>query len=206
VLQKTGVGVLPVDVVPRDDDYTIVMTQARPDFGPVLAGETLTALLAALGAARKDLRPDCPVQIVSTGHGKVMVGLRNIETLHRLQPDMGLLVKVSGKIACNGFYIFTLDPEEKIAVHGRMFAPAIGIPEDPVTGNANGPLGAYLVRCGLLSAAGGELVFTAAQGEAIGRPGTMEVRVRVENGEPMDVKIAGNATIAFATTLLMDER
>ncbi len=51
-------------------------------------------------------------------------------------------------------------------VHGRMFAPAIGIEEDPVTGNANGPLGAYLVHCGLVRHNGALLSFQVVQGEA----------------------------------------
>ncbi|WP_339362828.1 PhzF family phenazine biosynthesis protein [Vallitalea maricola] len=50
-------------------------------------------------------------------------------------------------IECNGYYVFTQDSkDENILVEGRMFAPAIGINEDPVTGNANGPLGAYIVH------------------------------------------------------------
>ena len=64
--------------------------------------------------------------------------------------------------------------------HGRMFAPAIGISEDPVTGNANGPLGAYLVEHGLFEPSGGSLTFRARQGEALGRPGIVEVTVDVE--------------------------
>ncbi len=206
VLQKTGAGVLPVDVVKDGDDIRVVMTQGKVEFGNTLSGETLAALFGALGVTPEDVRPDCPVQIVSTGHSKVMVGLRDNGLLNRLTPDMGLLTKISGSIGCNGFYTFTLHPGEPVAVHGRMFAPAIGIPEDPVTGNANGPLGAYLARYGLLPVTDGGLVFTAAQGEAIRRPGTMEVYVKVENGEPAEVRIAGNATIAFATTLLLDER
>jgi PhzF family phenazine biosynthesis protein len=213
VLQKTGAGVLPVDIVKDGDDIRIVMTQGKVEFGNRLTGETLAALLRALGVTQEDVRPDCPVQIISTGHSKVMVGIRDIMVgfqdnglLNRLKPDMGQLVKVSETTGCNGFFVFTLHPGEAVATRGRMFAPAIGIPEDPVTGNANGPLGAYLARYGLLPVTNGELVYTAAQGEAIRRPGTMEVRVRAVNGEPVEVKIVGNATIAFATTLLLDER
>ena len=63
---------------------------------------------------------------------------------------MQKLTKISKQIECNGYYVFTLNPQNKILVHGRMFAPAIGIAEDPVTGNANGPLGAYLVHFNIL--------------------------------------------------------
>lgn len=206
VLQKTGAGILPVDVIRSENDYQIVMTQGKVSFGDTIAGDTLAALQKALGLGAGDLRPDCPVQIVSTGHSKVMIGIRERALLDRLHPDMGALVKISEIIHCNGFYVFTLHPGEAEAVHGRMFAPAIGIPEDPVTGNANGPLGAYLAKLNLLPVANGELSFTAVQGEAIRRRGTMEVHVNVEGIEPVEVRIVGNATIAFATTLLLDER
>jgi aminoglycoside 6-adenylyltransferase len=77
-------------------------------------------------------------------------------------------------IHCNGYYVFTFDTDsEEILTCGRMFAPAIGINEDPVTGNANGPLGAYLVRHGLADTSKNEFRFKGRQGEAIDRLGTI---------------------------------
>jgi PhzF family phenazine biosynthesis protein len=84
-----------------------------------------------------------------------------------------------------------------------MFAPAIGINEDPVTGNANGPLGAYLVHYGIAVHNGAQFTFKVIQGEAIGRAGTMEVQVKIENNQPIEVKIVGNAVIAFSTELML---
>ena len=86
----------------------------------------------------------------------------------------------------NGYFVFTLDAENRsILAHARMFAPAIGIAEDPVTGNGNGPLGAYLLRHGLAKAAGGRFEFRARQGEAMGRPGEARVIVGLDGGEPV---------------------
>ena len=82
-----------------------------------------------------------------------------------------------------------------------MFAPAIGILEDPVTGNANGPLGAYLVKHGLVEHDNSLFSFTGAQGEAIGRSGTVDVKVKIENGQPVQVKIGGKAIIVFKTQI-----
>lgn len=79
-----------------------------------------------------------------------------------------------------------------------MFAPAIGINEDPMTGNANGRLGAYLVKHN-----NHLLKFKAKQGEAIGRAGMFEVEVKIENNKPVQVKICGNATVSFKTKLLL---
>jgi PhzF family phenazine biosynthesis protein len=96
-----------------------------------------------------------------------------------------------------------LNPDEEVLVHGRMFAPAIGIPEDPVTGNANGPLGVYLVHyniCTFLETQN-ELSFLILQGEAIKRDGGMRVNVKIENGNPILVQIVGQAVVAFETEI-----
>lgn len=201
IYQKSGVGILPIDIICEDNDYKIVMTQGVITYGIEISGEAFELLLLALGIKLDDLRIDCPVCIVSTGHAKVMIGIQDINLLHRLSPNMELLIKVSTMIGCNGFYVFTLHPNEDILIHGRMFAPAVGVNEDPVTGNANAPLGAYLVHYGLVKHSGRTLSFTAMQGEAINRTGTMEVQVDIDNNEPIEVRIVGKAVIAFSTEL-----
>jgi PhzF family phenazine biosynthesis protein len=70
----------------------------------------------------------------------------------------------------------------------RCFAPAVGIPEDPVTGSANAALPAYLARYGLLGQTGRKYV--AGQGTAIGRDGRVYVRVLDDAGR---AEIGGQA-------------
>ncbi|MGD2068511.1 MAG: PhzF family phenazine biosynthesis protein, partial [Gemmatimonadota bacterium] len=79
-------------------------------------------------------------------------------------------------------------------------------PEDPVTGNANGPLGAYLVEHGLAAPEDGVLSFRARQGEAMGRPGTVEVTVETEGGRPRTVRVAGRAVVVFRCELRLQLR
>lgn len=86
-----------------------------------------------------------------------------------------------------------------------MFAPAIGINEDPVTGNANGPLGAYLVQNNLVYHNNSLFKFKAKQGEAIKRPGIIDVEVKIEDKEPVKVKISGNAVIALKSELVLND-
>ena len=204
VIQKTGAGILPVDIVRKGDDYSIVMTQGQIAVGEPLQDAAVEKIAEGLGISICDLREDCPVCIASTGHSKVMIGIRSNEMLHRLNPNMDRLARLSAEIGCNGYYVFTLNPGEEILVHGRMFAPAIGIPEDPVTGNANGPLGAYLVQHGLFQNPDeGTFSFTAMQGEAIGRTGTMKVSVKKQDSHPALVQIEGDAVIVFSTELVL---
>ena len=203
VLQKTGAGILPVDIVRENDDYKIIMTQGKIEVGDVLPRKVQQSLVSALGITQHDILENCPVAIASTGHSKVMIGIKDINLLHSLKPNMDSLSRLSHKIGCNGYFVFTMNQNDTPMVHGRMFAPAIGINEDPVTGNANGPLGAYLVHYGIATHNGSQFTFEAIQGEAIGRAGTMEVQVKIENDQPIEVKIVGNAVIAFSTELAL---
>ncbi|WP_040327402.1 PhzF family isomerase [Clostridium ihumii] len=204
IYQKTGAGILPVDIINENNDYKIVMTQGKIEFGNIIEGENKIKLLEALNIKDTDLNEKCKIQIVSTGHSKVMIGIKSIEILNNLKPDYNKLSKLSEIINCNGYYIFTMDSEENdILIHGRMFAPAIGINEDPVTGNANGPLGAYLVHYNLVKHNKSIFKFKAKQGEAINRTGIIEIEVTIKDNEPSEVKVSGNAVIVFKSELVL---
>lgn len=202
VIQKIGAGILPVDIEKNGDDYRIVMTQGEIAFSELPDSDLEHAVIRALGLDASDRDRRCPVQIVSTGHSKVMVGIKKRETLHALRPDLQALARLSGRIRCNGYFVFTFDAEsQNILTHGRMFAPAIGISEDPVTGNANGPLGAYIVRHRLVPVTDGLFTFRGKQGEAMGRPGIVDVEVAHEHGNPVRVRVGGQAVIVFRTQI-----
>lgn len=201
VIQKIGIGILPIDIV-KNNEYTIWMTQGPIEFSEPLPTKELTILLLSLGLAEHEIDERCPIQIVSTGHSKLLIGIKSLSTLHSLSPNMDMLRKLSQSIHCNGYYVFTFASRpSNILTHGRMFAPAIGIPEDPVTGNAIGPLGAYLVKHGLVKHDNSSFSFTGVQGEAIGRMGTVDVKVKIDKGEPIQVQIGGTAVIVFKTQI-----
>ena len=206
VIQKIGAGILPVEIIRENEDYRIVMTQGAVEFGESFTGHMRDEIVAALGLGKGDLDARCPVQIVSTGHSKVLVGIRERTVLNRLQPDLARLTEISRRIKCNGYFVFVLDSDSgDVLSHGRMFAPAIGIPEDPVTGNANGPLGAYLVQHRLVQIDGKLFAFKGQQGEAIGRLGTVEVTVEIAEGRPKIVRVGGRAVIVFNSELVIPD-
>jgi PhzF family phenazine biosynthesis protein len=98
--------------------------------------------------------------------------------------------------------VFTFDSDNKnILTYGRMFAPAIGITEDPVTGNANGPLGGYLIQNGIVDFKDKLFEFNGRQGEQIDRLGVVKVRVKIENKKPSMIQIKGDATVIFKTEI-----
>ena len=202
IKQKIGIGILPVEIMKDNEGYRIVMTQGDIVFSESIEGDMKDRILSALDLSISDMDTRCPVQIVSTGHSKVMVGISSQKKLHVLKPDMGRLCEISSLVGSNGFFVFTLDADsDTIRTHGRMFAPAIGIPEDPVTGNANGPLGAYLVRHRLIDTSKPVVSFSGQQGEAIGRTGIVDVMVDVEKNQPVRVRVGGRAVIVFKTEI-----
>ncbi len=204
VMHKIKIGTLPVEVIKQSNSYLIIMTQGTIEFREPITGWQRNEIITALGLSEKDIDERCPVQIVSTGHGKVMIGIKYRSKLGSLTPDMSLLKQLSADIGCNGYFVFTMDSHiPGVFTHGRMFAPAIGIAEDPVTGNANGPLGAYLIRHRLAKYDGNLFGFTGEQGTAIGRSGIVDVQVKIENDEPVQVKIGGQAVVVFQTEITL---
>ncbi len=202
VYHKIGIGVLPVDILKTDYDYQVHMTQGEVEFLDQIEGKHRDSLLSALELAFSELDTRAPIQIVSTGHSKVIVGIKSRAALNALDPNFDALKELSRKIGCKGYFVFTLDSNDSnILTHARMFAPAIGINEDPVTGNGNGPMGAYLVQYGLVNHDGKEFQFKSKQGEAMGRPGTAHVQVDIEDARPVKVRVGGDAVIAFQSVL-----
>jgi PhzF family phenazine biosynthesis protein len=205
IRQLTGAGILSVEIEKSPEvGVRIWMTQKPATFEHLLTIEQRGRLLRALDLSADALAPFGEVQVVSTGHSKVMIPLRSRATLEALRPDLAILSALSAELGCNGYYPFTLDaPSVGTFSSGRMFAPAIGIAEDPVTGNAAGPLGAYLLHNRLVvPGADHRVTFVAGQGEAVGRPGSVLVEVaRSSPSAAIGVRIAGQAVVVFQSAL-----
>jgi PhzF family phenazine biosynthesis protein len=198
--QKTGAGLQKIAIETDEVDYRIVMQQGPITFGEPFDPDTRRLIAQALRIDIHDIDETKPVQIVSTGHSKVMVPLRPGVALDAITPDHAGLASLSEIIGCNGFFPFLLR-SGSACTDGRMFAPAIGIAEDPVTGNANGPLGAYLVKHSLVQHDGARLVFDGHQGRALRRDGIVNVIVEIQRGEPVTVSIKGDAVMLFSAAL-----
>ena len=139
---------------------------------PELAPE----LSAALG------QPIAPTPPTAFRNGPVwlFVRIEREEQVASLAPDMSALTRLSREHGVGGVAAFSLVDSGEFAVHIRCFAPAFGVPEDPVTGSANAALPAYLARHGLLEHVGKE--YLATQATEMGRDGRVRVRVLDESG------------------------
>ncbi|WP_409416079.1 PhzF family isomerase [Flavobacterium sp. PS2] len=199
---KTKIGTLPFEIIKNNGDYQIVMTQGNFELSPTFDNNINNRMLTALGLEESDWDEKCPIQIASTGHSKVMIGIKSRAKLNTLTPNYNALADLSKVINCNGYFVFTFDSDDKdILTYGRMFAPGIGINEDPVTGNANGPLGGYLIENKIVDFTGNEFEFNGRQGEKIDRLGLIKVKVKIENNKPSLIQIKGDAVVVFRTEI-----
>ena len=155
------------------------MEQPLPEFRPGPARDQMAALLALRPS---DIDPSLPIEIGSSGNAFIFVPVNGIEAVKRASPR-GL---------ADAAFIFTretLAPES--TVHGRMYAGWQGVIEDPATGSACGPLGAYLLRHGLSD--GKSIV--VEQGYEMGRPSLLYVRVGGTREHVASVHVGGRAVI-----------
>ena len=173
---EEGVGVIRVTV----REGFVQMEQPLPSF----SGTTISRKAAAdaLGLAVEEVRSDVPIQMGSSGVPFLFVPLSNMKAVRRARRPGGLDASV---------YVFAMSAERSGShVHGRMFDQGLGIGEDPATGSAQGPLGAYLVAHELVQVAPTTRI-RSEQGFEIGRPSILEIEVDRTGAAVTAVRVGG---------------
>jgi len=199
-----GVGPTPVELAWGEKALAFAwMTQQKPTFGaplaePALAAVALSVSVDAVAAT------GLPVQVVSCGVPYLIVPLAsrgavdsarlNLTAYERLGAETGL-----GSIA---IYLFTTEraPGDSATVYSRMFAPSIGIGEDPATGSAAGPLGCYLVSQGVVGAVNAGTIVNL-QGVRMGRPSVIHTAIASQDGTITRVRVGGEAVLVGEGTI-----
>jgi len=203
VRQKSGSAIYEVEVTGRGQALRVSIHQGPATFGPIVPEERRGPVFDALGISSASLHPGCPMQVMSKANSRLLIGLQSPDTLESLQPQMDKLVHLTPHVGADGFFVFALVPgSDPLETEARMFCPLIGIPEDPVSGNAHGMLGVYLLSNGLLAADDGKARFTGHQGRFVDRPGTVDVEVTAAAGKrATSVRVTGEAIIVFEAEL-----
>jgi trans-2,3-dihydro-3-hydroxyanthranilate isomerase len=185
VVLETGAGLVPVALErlgPRGGFGPSGgfgrMRQPGPKVSPFPHAREL---LTALGGLSSRL----PVEIYDNGPRHVYVALSSEDEVARLRPDFAALLPL-GAMTINCFA--GRDRRWKT----RMFAPALGIQEDPASGSPAGPLACHLGRHGLV-AFGEEIEIS--QGTEIGRPSVLFARARGSRDHIEEVEVAGAAVV-----------
>ena len=180
---QTGLGPVPVELE-RDGERVVFgrMEQPIPVAEPF---ERVAELLAALGLSGLGVRGSgLPVEAYRNGPRHVYVELASEAEVAGLSPDLRGLAELQIGVSC-------------FAGHGaswktRMFAPFLGVPEDPATGSAAGPLAVHLARHGRIGF--GEEI-EIRQGEEIGRPSVLYARAEGTADRIERVLVGGSAVI-----------
>ena len=204
VRQMSGGSIYEVEITRRGQALRVSIHQGPATFGPIVPDERRGPVLDALGISSASLHPACPMQVMSKANSRLLIGLQSPETLESLQPDMDALIHLTPHVGADGFFVFALVPgAAPFQTESRMFCPVIGVPEDPVSGNAHGMLGVYLLSNGLLPAEEGRASFTGHQGRFLGRPGKVDVEVTGSGKRASSVKVTGDAVILYEAELAL---
>ncbi|MHA3964743.1 MAG: PhzF family phenazine biosynthesis protein, partial [Candidatus Thorarchaeota archaeon SMTZ1-45] len=146
---------------------------------------------------------DYPVRYVSTGNAFLIIPLKSLASVQKASPNPSLLIKALEREISQDVLIFTTETINADAnAHARVFAPASGILEDPATGSAIGPLGAYLEHHDTLASHSLGDIIVVEQGYEMNRPSKLKVQL-VRKKQKIDVLVSGRIrTMAEGTFYL----
>jgi PhzF family phenazine biosynthesis protein len=199
--QKGRTGIVEVEALAGNAGFSI--RQPAPPLGRIPAADELDHVLMLLGLTRDHLDGSCPARIAGAASTRLLLGVRDGEALDQMQPQLAALGAFSAELGAQGYFVFTRRSRVTgCGTEARMFCPALGIDEDPVSGNAHAMLGVYLVEHRLLGKGSESAQFVGAQGRHVGRPGHVAVSVEIDAaGKATAASIAGQAVIVFEAEL-----
>jgi trans-2,3-dihydro-3-hydroxyanthranilate isomerase len=184
VVQTSAAGDVPVEVDLAAG--TAWMRQLPPVFGAPFSDRA--AVARAAGLEPEDILPN-PIRPVSTGIAHLMVPVATEAALRRAARNDAGCVAVCAEASVESLYLFVIRGGGDVMA--RMFDVSVEIGEDPATGSAAGPLGAYLAEHGALDVPGS---FTIAQGEMVGRPSFLHVEMDRGN-DSWSVRVGGGVRL-----------
>ncbi len=204
LLHECNIGLFPVELhVRKREVHRVIMSQPKPQFlGTVEPVKDLFEVANALGLSKGLITgTKFPVEVVSTGLPVMVVPVRTLTAVRSIVPNVTAINELCARYGANGIMVFTtMTVEDLSTVHTRMFAPPIGIMEDPATGSASGALGAYLVQNGVV-AVGPTTEIIAEQGYEVERPSRIVIQVESDDDAIQEVKVGGQAVMILEGTL-----
>ena len=180
---RTKVGIIPL----VKSEGHIWMRQNDPEFFNIY--ENKKEIASLVGLRDDDISDDFPMEEVSTGNTMLMVPVKNLSAIRRAAGNINNITdffKNKPSLAPYLFTFETIDPVSK--VHTRMFAPHLGIMEDPATGSAAGPLTGYLLKQHVF---GDRFEIQNEQGMEIGRPSLILMKGAIVDGK-YKIEIGGD--------------
>ncbi len=200
-----GLGIGPIPVQLEWESKRLVfawMAQPLPEFGATLTD--MKGLALALGVEKAAICDSkLPVQVVSSGVPFLFGPLTTRKAVDAVTLDRTALREVCRASHLQELPVFAFSLEianDDATAYSRMFAPVLGIEEDPATGGASGPLGSYLVRHGAVEAAQAAHM-VSLQGVKMGRTSHIHISIGARNGSISDVHVGGKAVLVGNGTI-----
>ena len=193
--QHSALGVLSVRARCAADGAPLLeFRQTMPELAPPLPSELTLHVADALRLPASLLHPSLPVRLARKGGTRLLVPVGRAEGLETLAPEGARLLALGEALGADGFFVFFVRRDaDSLSTESRMFCPALGIPEDPVSGNAHSMLAAYLWESGQFSPT--MTCFVGHQGRWVRRPGVVAVELEIEAGRLTAAHVGGSAVI-----------
>ena len=186
---EEGVGPVAVAVVFRDGlPFASFQVPVDPVGHPSPLGVRVLEALLGLPSGTVGWE-GYPPGIWSCGVPFTVIPVRDREVLGHVRVDPAVWGRELSHTEAPHLFVVARDPEAPTVLHARMFAPALGVAEDPATGAAAAALAGFL--------AAGEPEFSGArswtirQGADMGRPSTVELAARLHGGRATEVRVGG---------------
>jgi trans-2,3-dihydro-3-hydroxyanthranilate isomerase len=192
---EEGVGPVPVRGERGAGGLRFWMTHPKVSFGKVLTERATAA--AALGLSENDLLPDVPIRVASTGVPFVYVALKDVRAVDAAVSEKDRL----GRVFTEGVFIFTVLGDNRL--YSRMFSPhVLDIHEDPATGSGSGPLGAFVVKHGLVPRSA-SVAIVSEQGTKMGRQSFVHIKLAYppKGDMPSLIEVGGSVVPTLKGTL-----
>jgi PhzF family phenazine biosynthesis protein len=217
VRQASGTGVIEVQATAAvataavatasdADSPLIEFRQTAPELSNPLPLKTTLRVAEALRLPATSLDEMMPARIARKGSSRLLVPVGNARALEGLAPNFDTLLELGVELGTEGFFVFAVNGAKRAAAgtqgmttESRMFCPALGINEDPASGNAHVMLASYLVEMGQIGMQ--QSGFLGLQGRHMRRPSQIHVRLERDRSTLVAAHIGGHAVLVSEGTL-----
>ena len=204
--QHSGTGIIEVSAQIEQRatgaETVIEFRQTVAELDAPLPFKTTLRVAEALKLPATQLHEVMPARIARKGSSRLLIPIADHRHLENLSPSFDTLMSLGLELGTDGFFLFAVNRDsDEMWTESRMFCPALGIPEDPVSGNAHAMLAAYLWDSGQFGKK--STTFMGRQGYQMKRPGQVRVRLEIDQGNLIAAHIAGTAIIVSEGTLAL---
>ena len=201
---EEGVGPVPIRIDRMGKVPRLWMTHPPVTYGEVI--DQREEVATALGLTIDDLVRDVPIQVVTTGVPFAYVALQDARAVDAAVSSAEALTSVLGSHGLPPVFLFAAIGANRL--HSRMFGPhsSTRIVEDPATGSASGPLGAFAVRYGLVPRAA-EVSIVSEQGTRMGRQSFVHIQLSYAPGadDPTRIEVGGSVVPVMTAELSVSD-